>query len=249
MFRPRLFIAIAVIVLVAILLYTGNSPVPVTNTRPPVDVLVRFFEKVVFGNELEPSKSSPTLARWKVPIIYRVDGKPNPQHLEILQRHIALVTRLTNLSIKPVSQSTATENMTILFLTGAQMSTMKFENVPPVVSNILSAQHTCYFLIERKQPAQISRSYIVVNIERKPEVIEHCLLEEFVQSLGLPNDSDMLRPSIFSDADELREMSRHDEIMLRTLYDNRLQDGLGREEIMKMAHDVIKDWDSRLANP
>jgi hypothetical protein len=226
--------------------YAGSSSDQTTTDRPSVDMLARFFETVVFGNELEPSKPSNSLARWKVPIAYRVDGRPATGHLKILRQHIDLISGITHLTISPVSQSRAAENLTILFLTGTQMSDMKFENVPPAITKVIVSHHTCYFLLNRTQPAQISRSFIVVNVDRSMGDIEHCLLEELVQSLGLPNDSDILRPSIFSDADQLRELSRHDEIILRTLYDDRLQDGLGRKDVMVMVREILKDWDSRL---
>jgi hypothetical protein len=85
----------------------------------------------------------------------------------------------------------------------------------------------------------LDRAFVVVNTERDGFLIDHCLLEELTQSLGLPNDTDFLRPSIFSDHDTLRKLSPTDEILIRTLYHKRMFAGMTHKAAMTMARLLI----------
>lgn len=72
--------------------------------------------------------------------------------------------------------------------------------------------------------------------------ISHCLLEEFTQSLGLPNDSDKLRPSVFSEKDKLQSLSLSDKILLSTLYHPRMMPSMKRNQALLVAKDIIADY-------
>jgi hypothetical protein len=63
-----------------------------------------------------------------------------------------------------------------------------------------------------------------------------CYHEEIGQGLGLPNDSPQARPSIFNDNEEFALLTRHDEALLRILYDPRLRPGMREPE----ARDIIQ---------
>ena len=57
-----------------------------------------------------------------------------------------------------------------------------------------------------------------------------CIHEELAQALGLPNDSNAARPSIFNDDEEFALLTRQDELMLRMLYDPALRPGMDEVE-------------------
>jgi len=78
-----------------------------------------------------------------------------------------------------------------------------------------------------------------VDVEKDLAILNSCLLEELTQSLGLPNDSNMLRPSIFSDRDHLFEMSPQDKILLHTLYHPAMKPGYTRSQAKKAAYTII----------
>ena len=81
----------------------------------------------------------------------------------------------------------------------------------------------------------------MVNAEREERAIDHCLLEELTQSLGLPNDSNMARPSNISDLDQLIELSRTDKILVKTLYDPRMKAGLSKKMARRVARAIITE--------
>jgi len=57
-----------------------------------------------------------------------------------------------------------------------------------------------------------------------------CIHEEIAQGLGLANDSRDARPSIFNDDEEFALLTRHDELLLKILYDPRLRTGMTPDE-------------------
>jgi hypothetical protein len=83
---------------------------------------------------------------------------------------------------------------------------------------------------------------IVVNNVGGDAQISHCLLEEFTQSLGLPNDSDKLRPSIFSDKDKFQSSRLSDKILVSTLYHPRMLPGMSRKVAFLIVRDIIRDY-------
>ena len=70
-----------------------------------------------------------------------------------------------------------------------------------------------------------------------------CIHEEIAQGLGLTNDSDETRPSIFSDDDEWGRLTELDEALLALLYDPSLRPGMRAED----AAPLIRPLAERLA--
>lgn len=214
--------------------------------RPTIEHLVGFFETVVFGSEIDDRLKYPILARWTGPLRINVKGDASPEHIESIKSHLTIITKLTGIPIEKIEAPEKPENLTILFLPALEMGNVEINGVDPEYIRKLSAPRSCYFISFKYPPDSIIRSVIVVNSQRSDEEINHCLLEELVQSMGLPNDTDMLRPSIFSDHDRLSVLSRSDEILIRTLYDGRMTEGLEKASALRVAREIIEDWDRRL---
>ena len=135
------------------------------------------------------------------------------------------------------------QNLDLIFVPRAQMGKISIPGVDPKLIAKLAAPGGCYFLSWKKPEKRIVKAVIVVNSERDKFGINHCLLEEISQSLGLPNDSDLIRPSIFSDRDQLTEPSRTDKILLKALYHPRLKAGLARREAIRAVRKIIAELD------
>jgi len=227
------------------------ASIPSANSagRPSIDQLVGFFDTVVFGSEFDDRMKSLVVARWVGPLRVGIKGETSEKNIETVRQHLATIRKMTGIEIEKVEAPDRPENLTILFMPAMDMGKLSIKGVDPDYIHRLAAQLGCYFLSFKSPPDSIVRGVVVVNNQRSDEAIEHCLLEELVQSMGLPNDTDMLRPSIFSDLDRLTSLSRSDEILLRTLYDERMTEGLGHEEALLVARKIIIDWDRRLPLP
>ena len=59
--------------------------------------------------------------------------------------------------------------------------------------------------------------------------------------MGLPNDDETVRPSLFNDDEEFALMTLHDELLLRILYDDRLEPGMSPEESMPIVRQIARE--------
>ena len=91
---------------------------------------------------------------------------------------------------------------------------------------------------------------IFVKAELSGNFRRACLTEEFTQVFGLINDDPEARPSIFNDDQEFIELTRHDEYLLKVLYDPRLRAGMTEAEARPLVHRIVQDIPglSRAAN-
>ncbi|MFB3135645.1 MAG: DUF2927 domain-containing protein [Rhodospirillales bacterium] len=70
----------------------------------------------------------------------------------------------------------------------------------------------------------------------------NCLVKMMARAFGLFADSDVVQPSIFSpDGAELDYLPINDKIILRTLYDPRIERGMKREDAMEIARQIIPE--------
>lgn len=86
------------------------------------------------------------------------------------------------------------------------------------------------------------RAVAVIPSEHPDLMRLACIHEELAQSLGLPNDSNAARPSIFNDDQEFALLTHQDELMLKILYDPALHPGMTKAE----ARPIVETLASRL---
>ena len=236
--RPLIFGIVAFLCAVGPPPAAAETPKGAASESDAVRALVRYFDTVVFGAEIDSKLASKVVAKWAGPLRISIQGRVKKAHRVLIGKHARTLARLTGLEFEAPKTG---HNLYILFVRRAEMATVPIKGVDPGLLEKLAAPAGCYFISAKKPPSRIILSYIVVNAERQERAIEHCLLEEMTQSLGLPNDSDMARPSIFSDLDQLTELSRSDRILVKTLYDARMKAGLSRRPALRVAKAVIEE--------
>jgi hypothetical protein len=92
------------------------------------------------------------------------------------------------------------------------------------------------------EPNSAISSALVIIRSELPEIMRRaCFHEEIAQSLGLTNDSHFARPSIFNDDDEFATLTKFDEILLRILYDHRLQPGISQKEAAQLVKQIATE--------
>lgn len=214
---------------------------PAADAPPSVDDLVRYFDTIVFGSELNPAFASRVVAKWPDDTLtVSLEQRATEEHLRFVSSHLAALGELTGKTFSG-TRTPETAAIRILFLRRRDMAAIGGPNIDPEAVREAAAAGGCYFLAWKQPESRIVKAVIVVNVERDPALVDSCLLEELTQSLGLPNDSDMMRPSIFSDRDRLRELAPHDAVLVRALYDPRMKAGLSRDAALAVARTVIAD--------
>ena len=190
-------------------------------------------------------------AGTNIPAIFRCETQSKTP--PVYQSAYHFLRRLTRLPVVLVGIPKVA-NIKIIFVPRKRMGKLKLPQVSPQYLAKLAAPGGCYFVAyksgpRKKQKGRIHSSIIVVNAERDITGINHCLLEELTQSIGFPNDSNNLRPSIFSDKDQLFEFSPVDKILIRTLYDKRMKMGVPRNTGLVMARQIMSDVLFKVGKP
>ncbi len=99
-----------------------------------------------------------------------------------------------------------------------------------------------YCLVAASDPREdgVYTAAVAVIRAEQPDIMRlACLQEEIAQGLGLANDSPEARPSIFNDDEEFALLTRHDELLLRILYDPRLKPGMDAATAAPIVREIV----------
>lgn len=88
---------------------------------------------------------------------------------------------------------------------------------------------------------QIRAAIVLIRTDLAAPNTQSCIEEELAQVMGLPNDDSTVRPSLFNDDEEFAFMTRHDELLLRILYDARLRPGMSPEQSMPIVRQIARE--------
>ncbi len=254
----------------ALVLAAGMIPVVAgaqeKEARPSVEKLVDFFGTIVFQTEFKTGKPSLIVKKWTGPLrialrsfeeetvsengaevlrLRQVQVKKS--HFRFTKKHLNSLVRATGLKTEDSKKTDEPPNFMINFVPRSQMANPYLAKADPKLLRKLAAEGGCFFLMwADNKTGSITKAVIVVNVERLLIRINHCLLEEMTQSLGLPNDSNKITPSIFSDRSRRTELTRSDQILLQTLYDSRMKAGMPKWQALDLARVIIGELDADL---
>ncbi len=91
---------------------------------------------------------------------------------------------------------------------------------------------TCFANL-RKKGDEIKIAATAFPAELPKEIMRICIVEEITPILGLANDSDAVNPSVFNDTNEFNELTGHDKLLLRILYNPKLEVSMVRKEALR----------------
>lgn len=209
------------------------------GARPTTDQLARQFEAVAFQDEFS-GRETP-LRRWRERPSLAVFGG----HGDIAAQRDRLVA-VGNALARAVPRlewtaAAAPATATLKFGIGSRAAMLAAVGG----AGAMAASFGDSVCIARYwlEPGgeHIARAAVIVDRDLRPSLMAHCIAEELVQVMGLPNDACHYRPSLFCEADEEPAMTPADEILLRTLYDDRLRTGMSRAEAMPIARAIIAE--------
>lgn len=226
-----------------------------TDTDPadaPFDAaaLAAAFERVTFfaeaasrGGRLVRQPTPFPLQRWQDPVriaLYAGPAVPADQARRDRGSIALLATRLRRAAGHPVVTVAEGANLHVFLVTeterralGPALTGIAPGISPAIVTAITGLARTEYcavFAVEGAQPNVYRAAVAVVRAELPDRLRLSCLHEEITQALGLANDWPEARPSIFNDDEEFALLTRHDELLLRILYDARLSPGMTADQ-------------------
>lgn len=212
------------------------------RAEPGLDSLVAQFEDVAFGREhgnrvgvIRKWTTSPGLALFKRPD-YDIDP-----YMEPLGRHLQEIGALTGFPVH-LAKVPAQATLRLGFYPRADFVNMPGSRKDPeFVRWVTTSACLALAIGDRTNRGSIAAGAIAIGTDIPESQREHCILEELVQVLGLPNDACHYRPSLFCEDDRVFEMTGADKILLRTLYDPRLRAGMPRKAAMPLVRTIVSE--------
>ena len=241
-----------------------------TNRGKDVDfdaeTLSRNFRTVAFNNEFEIRagffrlpRTNTTLRRWTKPVRIKVhfgDAVAISQQQDDLKTISDYVSRLSHLTGHKIVLADRDPNILLLVLEEserkqAQATIREFTRFsdPDLLRWIADApaREICFVHLygSSNRKKGFDRAVIVVKAEVPDLLRMSCYHEEIAQGLGLPNDGNEVKPSIFNDDEEYALLTYHDELLLRMLYDPRLEVGMSWSEAEPTVNQLTKELKPR----
>ena len=233
------------------------------DTQVSSEQLVRNFLRIAFYDEYTVRRGQfikatreARLRRWENPVRIKVHfGQSlSAEQRQFLSRQIVTfvdrLRRLTGLEIGFVEQQ---PNFDVIifnqeerldFLRHAENENIRVSRA--VANGIINSPGNVFcaaFALLNGWPNAHSyaNSVILLKSEHPELMMQSCIHEEFSQALGLTNDSPRARPSIFNDDEEFALLTTHDELLLKILYDDRLEVGMSVAEARPIVQQIVRE--------
>ncbi|WP_380057182.1 DUF2927 domain-containing protein [Falsihalocynthiibacter sp. SS001] len=227
------------------------------------DDLTENFMKIAFFAEFSEvngrivaQEAAFPMRRWRDPVVIHVEfGEtlPKAKRNADLAEVESFAKRLANVSGHPVrtgSRSAANLHVLVLNEDERLAAAPKLRELIPGIADReidaltkLTKNDLCITQSygEGGGSKFIGRALIIIRDEHPDLLRKSCIHEEIAQSLGLSNDSDAARPSIFNDDEEFALLTTHDELLLRILYDPRLTPGMDAETARPIVEAIAQE--------
>ena len=232
----------------------GGGP----DTPFTADMLARNFEQIVFYNEyanaLQGRGGQSPLRRWAGPVrVSTVFGKSvsASQRQQDEQNTRDYARRLARITGHPVS-TFGKPNFVVVFA-GEDDRDEALDMAAGRISGISSASLDPLRQLDRdtycvvaayasgRDPSTYTAAVALIRAENPGLLRLSCIHEEMAQAFGLANDSRTARPSIFNDDDEFALLTSHDELLLKMLYDPRLETGMSADEAAPITRLIARE--------
>ncbi|EKP0260476.1 DUF2927 domain-containing protein [Aeromonas sobria] len=217
--------------LALLLLLAGHSAQ--ANERWQSDsYLIESFMAIAMEREYGEAKQT-RFARWQQPIRLQLinESGDKPLQADVVKVQAAHLARITG---HPISMVTAKPNLTLIMTDYSKMKSWAnrtMGNDPSV--NIALKEGLCLANFATNPQHEISRATIIIPVDysRAKGRFLDCVVEEFTQVMGLPNDSDKVFPSIFNDNSIDSFLTGLDYALLKMAYHPALKAGMSSDEI------------------
>ncbi|WP_439121795.1 DUF2927 domain-containing protein [Marivita sp.] len=214
-------------------------------------MLARNFERIALAEEytrgagLQPSSGAlGEIKKWLVPVRVDVtfgDSLSAEDQAQDRQTLGAYTRRLSRVSGHPISLVSSQANFHVLVMgedDKAQLRATLDRIVPGMEASsraiFLNLPRSIHCLVvafaDTNSGSAYRQAVALVRTEHPDLTRRACYHEELAQGLGLANDDQNARPSIFNDDEEFALLTTHDELLLKILYDPSLTPGMTADQ-------------------
>ncbi|MBT8154487.1 DUF2927 domain-containing protein [Epibacterium ulvae] len=228
----------------------GGGP----DTPYDADDLIRNFEAIAFFDEhfRQGIGTNGALSKWEKPVRLEavfaptVTAEQRQSDQQELEKYAERLARITG---HPVSAVQRGGNFKVIYAGVDDKSFIRTEvlrQLPRInasqLDTLVNTPEIYFCLVVAGGPLSAPFAYTqgvaLIRAEHPTLTRRACLHEEVAQGLGLRNDSPKARPSIFNDDDEFARLTSHDELLLKMLYDPRLEPGMTTDEAGPIVREI-----------
>ncbi|MEQ8318983.1 MAG: DUF2927 domain-containing protein [Rhodospirillales bacterium] len=216
--------------------------------------LLRNFDVIAFGNEYTGRKYD-IVRKWAKPMLMGIQGKDYPAHLEtfiddvahdlstVTGHRVELYYSYAKQREKKLPADFDRNNVNVI------LYYMDDKDIPDALAKYWKGdaekvrwmvQNSTCFANYFTRKGEIVAAVIVFPSRHPVSYHRACAVEEITQILGLPNDSNAVRPSIFNDSSRYFELTEHDRWLLRALYQKDITPGMSRNETLTRVLEFLK---------
>ncbi len=197
-----------------------------------LDLIHKNFERVVFQTEY----GGPIgwIRKWNTHPVIRYSKDFDPAAVAALRETVGTLAAVTGLrlTLQPVAPDYFDRR-------GDHFIRDNITLLRPTAGTVGNA---CYGEAKFASDGSIvvGAVYISPGFDYVP--VRECVMEEFAQVLGPMNDTALIHQSMFNDQTNgiVSWLTWYDAILLRTLYDERLQPGMPKHEALPIARQIIQ---------
>lgn len=202
-----------------------------------------FFE-IAYKNEYRPGLSK--LKRWNREIKYKVMYFKFSPPFEVGENLVDDQFKdLSDITAVSIVKSNKKPNFRIIFTKREyygeaiqKYTKTKIKNIDTESNCLLSLKHRHY---------QLVKATVIIPVDHAMEygLLPACVVEELTQSMGLPNDSEWVNPSVANDESVSQLLTGLDYLMLKILYDKRLKIGMDTEQSSPIVDKILQDFEQQ----
>jgi hypothetical protein len=234
-----------------------DAPFSAATLASNFERIALYDEYTMMGGRFVQQEMPSRLRRWEQPVRIEAHfGRTVSDAQQAEDRAIlsTFATRLAQTTRHPISTVRSGGNFHVLYLgrdeqkTAGDLVRRLVPGVgPETIAEIEALPRSTFcsvYAFSQTGGRPVYVAAIAIIRDEHPSLLRRsCVHEEVAQGLGLPNDSPTVRPSIFNDDEEFALLTPHDELLLRILYDPRLQPGMtpatARETVRQIADELL----------
>jgi hypothetical protein len=181
-----------------------------------------YFIEIALGAEF--GDKLPVIKKWIDDVRIKVNGEPTEADLQTINKIIGDLNELVaGINIKLVDKKW---NMIITFSPESDFATIDQNYVPTNYGFFWTLWDDDNFVI-------YDASILVASADITQQERSHLIREELTQSLGLMNDSNKYKDSIFyQDWTNVTSFSNIDKTTIKLLYLKKIKPGMSREQVL-----------------
>ncbi|MCC7348848.1 MAG: DUF2927 domain-containing protein [Variibacter sp.] len=206
------------------------------------------FFKVAFGAEMGFGGRTDRIRKYAKPVRVYVEGKVRPERRAQVTEVIADIRgRIANLDIAVTGERRDANFVVHL---------VRNRDLPATVRRLYGARGNrilrslrpqCLSGFSKDAQYRITRSDVILVVDRGDFIFYDCAYEELLQALGPIRDDASVPWTMFNDNVQMGFFGIYDQYLLNILYHERVQPGMTRAELRRLLPLVMPDVRERVA--